>query len=316
MALLPDGWMKPTRNWRRQPLPPHSVVLDARTEIVRTDAGLAPLEALTGQKPACVFNLIEALDGRCDLAQAALDRLERLGLTFTGADAASYRLSGDKLAAKAALRAAGLPTPDWSLDGSGFAADATVIVKSVSEHASLGIDAGSVVPAAQAAAQITAREARFGGRFFAEVFVEGREFNLSILDGAVLPPAEIVFWGYAEGKPHIVDWEAKWIEDSDAFRSASREFTFPDRDETLLATLKRLTLQAAEVFGLDGYARVDFRVDAAGNPWILEANSNPCLTPDAGFAATAAQAGLSYDTLIERIVRAALRGRQEPARAA
>src|SRR3546814_16493468 len=92
---------------------------------------------------------------------------------------------------------------DWSSDvcssdlGSGFAAGEQVIVKSDTEHASLGLDAASVVPAAEARREIAARQQRFGRPFFAEAFIDGREFNLSVLETAggprVLPVAELLF---------------------------------------------------------------------------------------------------------------------------
>ncbi|HJR55466.1 MAG TPA: hypothetical protein VJ798_02715, partial [Rhizomicrobium sp.] len=59
------------------------------------------------------------------------------------------------------------------------------------------------------------------------------------------------------------------------------------------------------LFELTGFARVDFRIDEAGTPLILEINANPCISPDAGFAAAAAEAGLGYDAVIEALVRAA-----------
>jgi len=61
------------------------------------------------------------------------------------------------------------------------------------------------------------------------------------------------------------------------------------------------------VFGLRGYVRVDFRVDRDGQPWILEINTNPCISPDAGFAAALAQAGIPYEEAIRRIVEDAMR---------
>ena len=74
--------------------------------------------------------------------------------------------------------------------------------------------------------------------------------------------------------------------------------------------MKRLALECWRLFGLQGYVRVDFRVDQAGQPWILEINTNPCLSPDAGYAAALAEAGLDYDDAIRRIVERAVAGRE------
>jgi D-alanine-D-alanine ligase len=79
-------------------------------------------------------------------------------------------------------------------------------------------------------------------------------------------------------------------------------------EAALCAELGRLSLQCWDIFQLRGYARVDFRVDAAGRPWVLEVNANPCISPDAGFAAALEQAGISYADGIERIVTAARYG--------
>ena len=70
------------------------------------------------------------------------------------------------------------------------------------------------------------------------------------------------------------------------------------RTAALMAALTTL-------FGLSGYARVDFRVDGAGEPFVLEVNANPCLSPDAGFAAAATQAGLNYRHVVQQILEAA-----------
>ena len=81
-------------------------------------------------------------------------------------------------------------------------------------------------------------------------------------------------------------------------------------EPALAAQLEKLAKSCWDLFNLAGYARVDFRVDADGKPTILEVNVNPCLNPDAGFAAAAAAAGLSYRDLIGRIIDAAPRALQ------
>jgi D-alanine-D-alanine ligase len=183
------------------------------------------------------------------------------------------------------------------------------IVKSLWEHASVGLEAENVVADIGDRNLERAMEERaplLGGDCFAEVFVEGREFNLSVIAGPqgpqVLPPAEIIFEGYAADQPRIVGYRAKWNAESEEFRRTPRSFDFGNEDHPLLADLQTLALQCWKIFGLRGYARVDFRVDDRGRPWILEINANPCLSPDAGFAAALARAGIDFPAAIERIV--------------
>ncbi|MGD1876426.1 MAG: hypothetical protein ACFB13_02875 [Kiloniellaceae bacterium] len=291
--------------------------LGYHSKVIRLGLDLGDLNGLAARRPALVFNLVEALDGDSALAHLAPAMLDHIGLGYTGAGVEAHHMTLTKTAAKRLLAAAGLPTPQWSLDGRGFAPDARVIVKSLTEHASLGIDARSVVSAAKARQEILAREQRFGGRFFAEAFIEGREFNLSLLQTPqgprVLPSAEILFVDFPAGRPQIVDYEAKWDTAATAYVNTPRSFEFADSDTALLAELEALALKTWDLFGLTGYARVDFRVDAAGRPTILEVNLNPCLAPDAGFAAAAARAGLGYAALIAAIVTAAREGRREAA---
>jgi D-alanine-D-alanine ligase len=83
----------------------------------------------------------------------------------------------------------------------------------------------------------------------------------------------------------------------------------PSVEPALSSDLGELARRCWFAFGLEGYVRVDFRVDSQGQPWILEINTNPCLSADAGFAATLKQAGLTLNEAVERIVNAALRGR-------
>ncbi|MDA0832610.1 MAG: GNAT family N-acetyltransferase [Planctomycetota bacterium] len=140
--------------------------------------------------------------------------------------------------------------------------------------------------------------------------IDGREFNLSLLAGTsgpdVLPCAEITFVGFPDDKPRIVGYRAKWSDESFEAVNTPRTFEFALADATLLEELKRLAISCWKGFDLDGYARIDFRVDSHGTPWILEINANPCLSPDAGFAAALSHGGIPFDAAIERIVTAAL----------
>lgn len=256
-------------------------------------------------RPGLVFNMVEAIDRDMQRAAEVLPLLEEEGIPYTGCSAAAQLATLSKTAQKCLMTRHGLPTPDWPQAGPALAQLGRVIVKSITEHASLGMDAQSVVPGSQAAEEITRRQTRYGGTFFAEEYIEGREFNLSLLECGtgvrVLPPAEILFEDFEPGAPRIVDYAAKWDDTAHSYHHTPRRFTFPDRDSALLSRLAELAQRTWKVFGLSGYARVDFRVDERGRPWILEVNTNPCLAPDAGFAAAAEQAGMGYDALIAHL---------------
>jgi D-alanine-D-alanine ligase len=179
-------------------------------------------------------------------------------------------------------------------------------VKSATEDASLALDDHSV---ADTPAAVMSRAAfcaqRFGGRWFAEAYIDGREFNVALLEEQagwlVLPMPEMIFEEWPAEKPKIVGYRAKWETGSVECETTTRRFGLERETPALAASLGDFARRACDLLGLSGYARVDFRVDSSGAATILEVNPNPCLAPDAGFAAAAAEFGWSYDALIARI---------------
>lgn len=261
---------------------------------------------LAHSAPEIVFNLVEGVNGQGRLAPIAPDMLAAEGARFTGATADAMALTNDKPLTKQKLRDAGLATPDWAVPPAWHGlGQGKWIVKASLEDASLGLDDHCVVEAHQVSPRAEQCLARFGGEWFAERYVEGREFNIAILAGRVLPMAEMRFERWPEGKPRIVGYDAKWEEDSTGWNGTVRAFGVERNEPQLADALKSACEEVWRLFGLTGFARVDFRVDQNGMPLILEINTNPCISPDAGFAAAAAEAGLSYEALIEAIVEAA-----------
>jgi D-alanine-D-alanine ligase len=183
-------------------------------------------------------------------------------------------------------------------------------VKSVWEHASIGMEDTSVAGSAAALAAELERRSRREPceNLFVEGYVEGREFNIALLTAGpgrepqCLPPAEIQFVGFPQGKPRVVGYKAKWEEASFEYGATPRRFDFPESDAPLVQELVRLGRECWRLFGLRGYARVDFRVDAEGHPWILEVNTNPCLAPDAGFIAAATRGGITMEEVVRRVL--------------
>jgi D-alanine-D-alanine ligase len=282
------------------------------TPIVAVDLDLQSLErTLAELAPRVIVNLVESLEGRGRLIHVVPALLESLDLPFTGCSSSALGLTSHKVLAKRQLRTAGIQTPATFEEPAALAEtalSAAWIVKSVWEHASLGLDDSSVVSGAGVPDAVAARRAQFGGEWFAEEFVPGRELNVALIatgDGPrVLPVAEIRFDDFPADKPRIVGYAAKWDADSVEYRSTPRAF---DVEPAIAHRVGEIALACWRLFGLDGYARVDFRVDEQGEPWVLEVNANPCLSPDAGFAAALAEAGVEYRAAITGLVDDALR---------
>jgi D-alanine-D-alanine ligase len=264
-----------------------------------------------------VFNLVESIGGNGCLIHLLPYCLEALPMPYTGAPAQAMLLTSNKILAKQWMTAAGIATPAWVGPYPGDKVhlpsrddgNRTWIVKSVWEHASIGLGPQSIIPAADPQATLAAladRAPALGGVCFAEAFIDGREFNLSLLAGPngpdVLPAAEIVFDGYTADMPRIVDYRAKWDADAFEYHHTPRRFDFDPADRFLLERLQDTALACWRCFGLAGYARVDFRVAADGIPYVLEINANPCIAPDAGFAAALVRAGISFSDAVARII--------------
>jgi D-alanine-D-alanine ligase len=282
---------------------------------VSLDLGITAA-VLKAAAPLIAFNLAETIDGKGSLIHLAPSLLDTLGIRYTGAPCEAILLTSHKLLSKRFLTAAGIPTPGWATAKEALEAGAGYgppwIVKSVWEHASIGMEDTAVVGSREELrAELERRAPREPrARLFVEQYIDGREFNCALLGGTggpePLPPAEIRFVDYPEGKPRVVGYKAKWVEDSFEYGSTPRRFDFPPEDAPLLAELERLSLQCWKCFGLRGYARVDFRVDGRGRPWVLEINTNPCLSPDAGFMAAAGRAGYSIVDVVRRVVSDAM----------
>jgi D-alanine-D-alanine ligase len=278
--------------------------------------------ALTALQPHVVFNLMESIGGRGQLIHIVPALLEALGIPFTGCSAHAQWTTSNKLAAKRRLVAAGIAAPELFALDSAVAAQAKSaaalagpwIVKSVWEHASLGLDDDSVLADRRAVPAMLARRVRvLGGEWFAERYIAGRELNVALIAArhgpTVLPVAEIRFVEFPEGKPRIVGYAAKWHADSVEYARTVRSF---DVDSALRVGAADIARECWDLFGLGGYARVDFRVDATGRLWVLEVNANPCLSADAGFAAMLDAAGIAFADALAWLIADALARRDGP----
>lgn len=260
-----------------------------------------------------VFNLVEgfwAEDKRENLVQTLITAF---GKACTGNDAQSLLLTLDKWECKTLLAAAGLPTPQGLIVRPGQSVptkglfDGPYIVKPVQTDASEGIDKTSIIQKRGKALTDAVKRIheKMSQPALIEPYIEGRELNVSVISRKgeleVLPLAEIDFSAFEEGRPRIVGYEAKWLEDSFEFNHTPRVIPAP-LPKRLAEEIRDLAKAACRALHCFEYCRVDFRLDKAGRPYVLEVNANPDISPDAGFAAAIEAAGVSYKAFVRLLI--------------
>ncbi|MBU1340647.1 MAG: ATP-grasp domain-containing protein [Proteobacteria bacterium] len=260
------------------------------------------------EQPDIVFNLVEATWGKGELIYFAPAILNSLKIAYTGVPLDALFVTTNKVLAKKIMRFNHLPTADFfninELDK--LDARKTYIAKPIWEEASVGISADFIFKPCEKN-KIENIKQLPGSHYFVEEFIDGREFNVSLLanekDVEVLPPAEIIFTGYFDDKPKIVGYNAKWEVNSDEYQQTNRSFGTLKTHPKLKETLVTICRQSWKAFNLKGYARIDFRVDADDRPYVLEINGNPCIAPDSGFVAAIGYAGYDNEMMIKRILK-------------
>ncbi len=297
-----------------------SAALLARGHRVRTLAvGSSPAELLTQlahlAPPDVVFNLFEGLSGVGRGESEIAGLLELLEHPLTGSPAECLALVRDKARTKWLLAGAGLATPAFELIGEADAidsarlaellADGPLFVKPAHEDASQGIGPDSIVSDTPALIrQIETVRGRYKA-VLVERFIVGREFNAAVIalpDAELLPLAEIEFTGPEPPGWRIVTYEAKWAAGSAADRSTPARC--PARvDPATAQQIGRIALAAFRLTGCRDYARVDLRMDAAGQVFVLEVNANPDIGPGGGFFRSLGVAGFTYEDFVERLVQ-------------
>jgi len=291
-------------------------LLDFEPAILPFSPDLARVkQTLLSLKPHCIFNLVEAVEGDSQLLHLAPALYDHLRMPYTGASTDAMFVTTHKVMAKKWLSLTNVPTAEWlALENHPLSSPTfpgRYIIKPVSEEASVGLDAAAVVEVharEELTQRIRDRQRLIGKVCFAERYIEGREFNLSLLGGPngvdALPPAEMNF-NYPDGVPKIMDYNAKWVDGTPEYENTRRTFDLPPADRDLVERLRQISIQCWNLFHLRGYARVDFRVDANGQAFVLEINANPCLSMGSGFPVACEKSGLSYADMVQRILEEA-----------
>ncbi|MBM3987889.1 MAG: ATP-grasp domain-containing protein [Planctomycetes bacterium] len=272
------------------------------------------LRAVANVRDGLVFNLVESLGGHSRFEQAMAWLYELYGVCYTGSGPRAMALCMEKPVTKAVLEAVGLPVPrgtvlargDESVAGLRF----PLMVKPAREDASHGISMDSVVrDEASLRAQARRLIETYAQPALVEEYIPAREINVALLGGArgveVLPLSEIDYSLFAPDEPHLVTYAGKWIEDSRDW-DLTKVIAARDLAPAQRARIESIARGAFETLELRDYARVDLRLDERGEPFIIDVNPNPDISPGAGFHLAAERAGLSYPELVERVVQSAL----------
>jgi D-alanine-D-alanine ligase len=271
-----------------------------------TEKFMSEIASLSAEKPDFVFNLVESINNKGELNYFVPALLNLHSIPYSGNPLEAIFLTSNKTICSKMMKNAGINNPSSYLPSQcdRLIPGRKYIVKPIWEDGSLGITSESVFE------WNPASEVKIKGlddsHWFIEDFIDGREFNISVLAGKdgpqVLPPAEIVFVNYADDKPKIIDFKAKWEMDSFEYINTVRQFPGNNLNPILLANLKKAALSCWHLLGLRGYARVDVRTDSSDNVFVIEINGNPCISPDGGFVAATKEAGYHFTEVLQHII--------------
>jgi D-alanine-D-alanine ligase len=273
------------------------------------------IRSLEEARPDLIVNIADSLFGETQLEPTLAGILESLGIPFTGTGSKGLALALDKSVAKGVLQSHGLPAPrgqvllpgEAPLEGSSLL---PAIVKPAAEDGSIGIAVESVVETEKALRdRVEYIWATYRQGALVEEYLEGREINVAVWGNGPLlrplPPSEIDYGGFPEGLPRICTLAAKWDEASPEFTGSQPVCPAPVPTE-ILDSLNRIAVRSFEIFHLQDFGRIDFRLDADGEPFVIDVNPNPDISPDAGFPRATQAAGYDYAQTIEEIGRLAL----------
>jgi len=280
-------------------------------------AGIRPTAGFF--QPHIVFNLLEAFAGVTTFDQNVVSYLELLRLRYTGCNPRGLILARDKALSKKLLAYHRIPVPDFTVVRYGRKPALSkkmhfpLIVKSLFFEASAGISQASVVEnAEQLARRVQFIHESLGTAAIVEQFIDGRELYVGVLGNErleVLPVWEMSFAKMPDNRWRIATERVKW---STRYQKKNGIMTNAARlDTAVSAHIQRIAKRVYRALDLNGYARIDVRLDDEGRAYVLEANPNPNLAYGEDFAESAEVYGLSYERLLERIIALGLRWEPE-----
>jgi D-alanine-D-alanine ligase len=262
-------------------------------------------------KPDVAFNLVEEFHGTAIYDQNVVAYLELMKVPYTGCNPRGLVIGRDKALSKKILSYHRIRFPGFAVFRRGRSVARPprlrfpLIVKSLTEDASAGIAEASVVQSEDKLAERVAFvHDNLETHAIVEEYIDGRETYVGLLGGdriTVLPTWELFMDNLRPDAPRIFTLRAKWdtqFQRQRGFRIGPAQ-DFTDEQQKMMGRIAKRIYRA---LNLSGYARLDFRLDAEGRPYFLEANPNPDISDDGEIAQAAASVGMAYDQLIHRIV--------------
>lgn len=245
------------------------------------------LDVLDAHRPDVVFNVCEAPLGRPDLEAHVACLLEWLGIPFTGSGSATLALCRRKDRTSAVLAAAGVAVPRAGVF--------PCIVKPADEDGSAGIELDSICDNAEQVARATAR---IGGPVVVEEYLDGAEYVVSMWGRSEAEFFSPALMEFSNGL-RINTYASKWDVDSPDFASTRLVYDL-DLSPEFRARLEETGRAAWRAVGARGYMRVDLRLDADGNPRVLDVNPNPELGEDVGIYRGVTEAGWTWEEFVRK----------------
>lgn len=263
--------------------------------------------------PDIIYNFVESVEGISTYESSMAGLFELLGYEITGCSPITLGNCLNKARAKAILRSRGILTPEYrTLKKTKRFTEKEIklrypmILKLMNEDASIGISEFSVVKNySELRKQFNFLVETYNQDVILEEYIEGKELNVAILGGRVLPISEISFSGLPEEYPNIVTYDGKWTEGSVYYNHTKPVCPAP-LGERIKKKIQFTALASYDALNCRDYARVDIRLSNDGVPYVIEVNPNPDISSDSGFARAATAEGISYDDLLYTIANFAL----------
>lgn len=261
-----------------------------------------------------IFNLIEWTGLDLPLVPKAFAAFAKIDIPVTGATLENYITTANKIFMKKLFDSFSLPTARWQVFEKGDELPRRdfqypVIMKPSLEHCSIGLTPDAIVKDKNfLAKQVCAMIRTFHQPMVVEEFIDGREFQVTILDTnkglKVLPPAEIVF--DANSPTKMLTYNSRWDDSTNDYKTS--HVAVSSLELPLLHKIEDVTKKTFADLGFRDYARLDIRT-RGNDVYVLEANSNPGLSDDVEYGMTLSYRALgwTFADFISRIVESAVR---------